>query len=214
MKNIILIAPPAAGKGTQSDLLVEKYNYAHISTGNLLRSAVLGNNNLNNEISAIIKSGNLVPDDIVTKLLQEKLKSTSGPYIFDGYPRNIKQAENLERILSTLNIDLGKVIYLDLKKEDAIKRATGRAMCSKCNKIYNNNFEKFSPAIKGKCDICNGNLITRADDTINAYNIRYDIYSENVLPLLDYYNQREKLYTIDVSLYPEETFNKIEEVIL
>lgn len=214
MRNIILIAPPAAGKGTQSGMLIKKYKYEHISTGDLLRNIDQEQVNLKEEIDQIIKSGNLVPNDIVTKLLEKKLKTTKGPIVFDGYPRNIEQALDLERILSDLNIDLGIAIYLDIEKEEAIKRATGREMCPKCNKIYNINFEKFKPKEEGKCDVCLIDLIKRPDDTKESYAIRYEIYKQNISPLLNYYSEKGSLIKIKTSDYPKETFNKIEEVIL
>lgn len=214
MKNIIFIAPPAAGKGTQSKFLVDKYNYKHISTGDLLRNEISKNNPLASEIKKNINSGKLVPDDIVSKLLEQELTNYKGPFIFDGYPRNISQAENLERILSKLNIDLGISIYLDVKLEEAIKRATGRLICSNCNKSYNKYNEDMKPKVDNICDLCLVNLTLRTDDTKEAYQKRYETFITETSPLLKYYEDKGLLNIINNPVSPEETFKKIENIIL
>lgn len=214
MKNIIFIAPPAAGKGTQSKFLVDKYNYKHISTGDLLRNEISKNNPLASEIKKNINSGKLVPDDIVSKLLEQELTNYKGPFIFDGYPRNICQAENLERILSKLNIDLGISIYLDVKLEEAIKRATGRLICPNCNKSYNKYNEDMKPKVDNICDLCLVNLTLRTDDTKEAYQKRYETFITETSPLLKYYEDKGLLNIINNPVSPEETFKKIENIIL
>lgn len=214
MKNIIFIAPPAAGKGTQSKLLVEKYNYKHISTGDLLRNEISKNNPLAGEIKKNINSGNLVPDTIVSKLLEQELTNHKGPFILDGYPRNIAQAENLERILNKHNIDLGIAIYLDVKLEEAIKRAIGRLTCPKCNKIYNIYTNTMKPKVDNICDICLVDLTLRADDNEEAYKKRYEIFITETSPLLKYYDNKGLLNVINDPVYPKETFKKIEKIIL
>lgn len=214
MKNIIFIAPPAAGKGTQSKFLVDKYNYKHISTGDLLRNEISKNNPLASEIKKNINSGKLVPDDIVSKLLEQELTNYKGPFIFDGYPRNISQAENLERILSKLNIDLGISIYLDVKLEEAIKRATGRLICPNCNKSYNKYNEDMKPKVDNICDLCLVNLTLRTDDTKEAYQKRYETFITETSPLLKYYEDKGLLNIINNPVSPEETFKKIENIIL
>ena len=214
MKNIIFIAPPAAGKGTQSKLLVEKYNYKHISTGDLLRNEISKNNPLAGEIKKNINSGNLVPDTIVSKLLEQELTNHKGPFILDGYPRNTAQAENLERILNKHNIDLGIAIYLDVKLEEAIKRSIGRLTCPKCNKIYNIYSNIMKPKVDNVCDICLVDLTLRADDNKEAYKKRYETFITETSPLLKYYDNKGLLNIIDNPVYPKETLKKIEKIIL
>ena len=131
--NIIFIAPPAAGKGTQSFLLEEKSNYKHISTGDLLREERTKKTELGANIESIISKGELVSDEIITTLLKNELKKLKHQkFILDGYPRNIAQAETLENIFNELNIENYGTIYLSLDEETATKRALGRIVCSKC----------------------------------------------------------------------------------
>ena len=153
--NIIFIAPPAAGKGTQSFLLEEKYNYKHISTGDLLREEITKKTELGANIESIISKGELVSDEIITTLLKNELKKLKHQkFILDGYPRNIAQAETLENIFNELNIENYGTIYLSLDEETATKRALGRIVCSKCGASYNTYFKNLMPKEDGICDKC------------------------------------------------------------
>ena len=139
MKNIIFIAPPAAGKGTQSSLLVDKYGFIHISTGDLLRNEVASKTELGIKLEEIMSSGNLVDDEIVTELLKKRLslKDTNVGYILDGYPRTLAQANTLDSVLTDLEMDIKAVLYLDMDVDTAMKRALGRITCPKCGRGYN-----------------------------------------------------------------------------
>ena len=209
MKNIVFIAPPAAGKGTQSDLLVKKYNYLHISTGDLLRNEVATKSELGEKIDQIQKKGELVSSKIVNELLTKALKESNKPFILDGYPRNEEQINYLENILNDVNKEIGVVIYLNVSEELACKRATGRLICPKCSSTYHKYFVK--PIKEGICDNCGENLITRADDTEETFKIRYNTYINNTKPILDYYNQKGLLKIIDKT-DADEVF-EIEKVI-
>lgn len=213
MKNIIFIAPPAAGKGTQSDLLVKKYGYVHISTGDLLRNEIAEGTELGNTLQEIMASGALVSDDIVTELLKKKLQSISANFILDGYPRNVKQAEILDSLTKELNITIDQVIYLSLDEESAMHRALGRISCPKCNRGYNRYEESLKPSKEFFCDDCDVELVSRTDDTEETFKIRFNTYIENTEPLLNYYKEAGLLSVIEVSDTPEETFKKVEEVI-
>ena len=121
MKNIIFIAPPAAGKGTQSDLLISKYGYEHISTGDLLRNEIKSGSDLGKELDSMMKSGSLISDEIVNKLLINALSNITKPFILDGYPRTISQALKLDEILASLNKSVDVVVYLDVEEELAVE---------------------------------------------------------------------------------------------
>lgn len=215
MKNIIFIAPPAAGKGTQSDLLVKKYGYIHISTGDLLRAEVAAHTDLGESISEIMKSGALVNDEIVTELLRNRLSQSDivNGFILDGYPRTVEQAKSLSELAENLTITLDTAIYLDMTKELAMHRALGRITCPKCNQGYNKYEEVMKPKVENTCDNCGSTLISRSDDTEETFNTRFDTYIKNTEPLLNYYKDLGILNIIDNSGTPEATFNKIEEVI-
>lgn len=215
MKNIIFIAPPAAGKGTQSDLLKRNYGYVHISTGDLLRNEVASGSELGQELADIMQSGALVSDDIVTRLLNNRLMKSDckNGFILDGYPRNINQAKKLNDLLDDLNIKIEAAIYLDMDEELAMHRALGRITCPNCGRGYNKYEEVLKPKEMGICDDCKIELISRSDDNEETFKERFNTYIENTKPLLDYYRESGILYVVDNSGTPEDTFNKIESVI-
>lgn len=214
MKNIIFIAPPAAGKGTQSEMLVKKYGYKHISTGDLLREEVKKESLLGKDIKKLMEAGKLISDEIVLNLLKSKIESSgvSSKFIFDGYPRTINQAESLSKLANELNFKLDCVIYLDIDELTAMKRAVGRVSCPSCGRGYNKYEEGLMSKEKDLCDDCKVPLTSRSDDNEETFKERFQTYLSNTKPLLDYY---EKLGIINVvaSLSPEETFKEIEGVV-
>lgn len=215
MKNIIFIAPPAAGKGTQSEKLEKKYGYTHISTGDLLREEIKKGTELGKEVKEIIDKGNLVPDEIVTKMLKNKLANTKGNFILDGYPRVLKQAETLNTILEELNISKDEVvaIYLELDESTALNRALGRLICSKCGRAYHSSIEEMFPKNIGYCDDCNEALIQRQDDNEETFKIRFNTYLEATKPLLDYYKEKGCLEIVDSNKTTNEVFETIEQIL-
>lgn len=214
MKNVIFIAPPAAGKGTQSELLVDEFKYEHISTGDLLRNKQNDGSDLGNQIKELLKTGKLIDDEIVTELLKEKLINIKGNFILDGYPRNIKQADILSNLLSELDIKDIAVIYLDVDEETAMKRALGRISCPKCKRTYNKYNDLTKPKVMGICDDCNIELVGRSDDNEETFKIRFNEYITNTKPLLDYYKEKNLLYIMDNKIDPRVLFESIKEVIL
>lgn len=195
MKNIIFIAPPAAGKGTQSSLLQEKFNYVHLSTGDMLRETIASGSDFGLEVKSIIDKGNFVSDEVMIKMISDKLAKIKGtPFILDGFPRTLSQAEALDKLIDDKYI----VIYLDLEKEEAIKRIEGRLTCG-CGKSYNIYYDALKPKVDGICDICGKELIKRADDNADAFKIRFETYLNNTLPILDYYEKKNKLKRINVN---------------
>ena len=211
MKNIVFIAPPASGKGTQSDLLVSKYGYNHISTGDLLREEIKSGSDLGKQIDDLMKTGKLVSDDIVNSLLTKALSDSDKPFILDGYPRNMTQVPFLDDILSKANKKVDAVIYLDVPYDLLLKRATGRLTCPKCAHTFHKYFNK--PLNDGICDNCGETLISRVDDNEETFKVRYNSYIENTKPLLDYYKDKGNLHVIDKANTKEETLEEIEKVI-
>lgn len=198
-KNIIFLAPPAAGKGTQSDILKDRYKIAHISTGDLLREEVDRGSSLSNFLKEQMKLGKLISDEIVTDLLKKRLQSddcTNG-FILDGYPRNINQANDLTNILESMDKQINYVFYLQLDKNTALKRACGRLMCPNCGKIYNKYFEQSKPKVDNMCDECKVSLYQRADDNEESFINRFDTYVKSTEPLINYYKEKGILYEID-----------------
>ena len=213
MTDFVFIAPPAAGKGTQSKMLVEKYGYVHISTGDLLREEILKQTTLGMQIDKIISEGKLVDDELVLEMLKGNLQSIiedHKSFIIDGFPRTINQAKLLDELLSKLNKDDYKVIYMNLDYLDAENRVLGRLMCLKCGKSYNDKIESLMPKHEGICDSCGTVLEKRTDDTKETFKVRFDTYMENTQPIIEYYNSKNKLINIDANKSAEDIFKDIE----
>jgi len=217
MKNIIFIAPPAAGKGTYAKLISEKYNIPHISTGDLLREEAAESTDLGLKIKNIMESGSLVDDNIITELLKNRLieSDCNNGYILDGYPRNIEQAKIYENLLNEINKELGVVIFLDIDKELAMKRALSRIVCSNCGTSYNLIVEELKPKKENICDKCNCELNIRKDDNEQTFITRFDTYLEKTQSLIDYYKNKNvlKVVRVEEQLSALEVFNNIEEII-
>lgn len=213
--NIIWIAPPAAGKGTFSSLLKEKYGFNHISAGEILREQVALKSEIGNQIESILAKGEMIDDNLMKRLIELKLKSIdlSIPFMLDGYPRRINQAHDYEEILHSLGIDVDKVIFINIDKETGLNRILGRVSCPTCKKSYNTLSGNFMPKEEGICDVCNTPLVSRSDDTKESYEKRYDIYMNETLPVIEYYKEMGKLIEIDGTQKPEETLKSLETLL-
>jgi len=210
--NIILFGPPGAGKGTQSQYLVENYNYIQISTGDLLRNEIKKNTDLGKEILAKIDIGDFVNNEIVNSLIDEIVsnKNYHNKLIFDGYPRNISQAENLDNIMLKNNQAIGAIVYLDVTREIIEKRILGRIVCEKCNVSMNEYLD--NEQIKNhKCG--KEYLKKRKDDNSKTIKKRYDTFIKETNPLLDYYSKKTTFYKVNASAKIEEISTKIAEIV-
>ena len=216
MKNIIFVAPPAAGKGTVSAKICEKYNIPHISTGDLLRDEIARETKLGIEIKEAMARGEFVTDEVITKLLKKRLsnKDAKKGFILDGYPRNTTQAKIYEKLLEELGFDMGIVIFLDITKEEAKRRALSRVVCSKCGLSYNLLVKELSPLKEGICDSCSGILKVRSDDSEETFYKRFDTYMEVTYPLIKYYEDKNNLVRIDVTeKSADEVFDEVDKII-
>ena len=215
MKNIIFLAVKGAGKGTFAKMIKEKYGYAHISTGAILRERAAVGDELGNEIKNMIDNGIFVPNDIIYEAIEYKITQPDceNGYILDGFPRNLEQAEGYSKILEKLNKDLGVVINLTIPEELLKQRIIGRRMCKDCGAIYNIYNPEFMPKQEGICDKCGGELYQRADDNEESMNTRVKTYYEVTEPIIDYYKEKGVLKTVDSSRTPEETFKDIEDIL-
>ena len=215
MKNIMFIAPPAAGKGTQAELVVEKYHIPHISTGDILREISKEDSEIGNYVKETLASGKLVKDEITYQLIEDRLSKDDckNGFIIDGFPRNIDQAYEYDKILEKLGYEVGNVILINIDKKTLEKRITGRRLCENCNAIYNINDEKSSPKVESVCDECGGKLYQRTDDNLEAFETRYAMYQEKTEPIIDHYRKQNVLKEVDGNDTVENIFNKIDEII-
>lgn len=215
MKNIILIAAPLAGKGTEAGLLKNEYNIPHISTGDILREKAKEDSKIGRDIKKKIDNGEFVSDDLIIQILKDRIQKDdcNKGYILDGFPRDIKQAESYQKILDELSFDIGVVIVIDISLENAIKRITGRRICPKCNRVYNINTEDIKPKIDNICDDCNEKLVKRVDDTEETYMDRYNTYIEKTSPLIEYYEKQNIVYHVDGNINPAYTHKQVKEIL-
>ena len=216
MKNIIFIAPPAAGKGTQAKLVSSEYNIPHISTGDLLREEMSNETEIGLSIKKDMDSGNLVSDEVITTLLKNRITSKDclNGFILDGYPRNLAQAKGFKNLLDELNIDKIMVIYFNIDMDTALKRTLSRIICPNCGSSYNLLIEDLKPQKENICDRCNHELQTRTDDTEEVFKHRFDTYINSTKDLIEYYKNLGLLYEIEVSDKSAETiFEEVKEIL-
>ena len=215
MKNIMFIAPPAAGKGTQAERVVEKYHIPHISTGDILREISKEDSEIGEYVRETLASGKLVKDEITYQLIEDRLKKDDckNGFIIDGFPRNLDQANEYDKILERLNYEVGNVILIDIDKEILEKRITGRRLCEKCGAIYNINDENMTPKVESVCDQCGGKLYQRSDDNLESFQTRYQTYLDKTEPIIDHYKKQGVLKVVDGNDTIENIFNKIDKII-
>lgn len=215
MKNIMFIAPPAAGKGTQAENVVEKYHIPHISTGEILREISKEDSEIGNYVKETMASGGLVKDDITYQLIEDRLNKDDCKkgFIIDGFPRNIDQAYQYDKILDKLGYEVGNVILINIDRKTLEKRITGRRICEKCNAIYNINDENSSPKQESICDECGGKLYQRTDDNLESFNTRYEIYLSKTEPIIKHYKDKGVLSEVDGNDTIENIFKSIDKII-
>jgi adenylate kinase len=210
--NIVIFGPPGAGKGTQSNFIVKKFNLYQLSTGELLRKEIKDKTDLGVKISSIMNSGQLVSDQIVSDLIEKFIsnKKFENRLIFDGYPRNKSQAENLNFLLKKYNQKINLVLKLSVSLDVIKKRISGRSVCSICGKIYN---EYFNPApINAQC--CASKFLQkRSDDTLDIAVTRYQTYEKNIEPVIDFYKQSNLLKVVNGETPISEISNEISGLI-
>jgi adenylate kinase len=197
-KNIILLGPPGAGKGTQAKRLVDARHMVQLSTGDMLREARTSGTEMGRKVAAVMDAGHLVPDEIVIGLIEEKLTTDmpQGGFIFDGFPRTLRQADALGDVLKKHGQTLDAVIELRVDDEALKERIVGRYTCGTCGAVYHDR--NHPTKVAGVCDTCGGtNMKRRADDTEEALRTRMLAYYRDTSPLIGYYYALRQLSTVD-----------------
>lgn len=205
--NIVMLGKPGSGKGTVGKMLSQALNITHISSGELFRCYTKKAGEIGEEINSYISKGNLVPDELAIKLVEQRLLELDckNGVILDGFPRTEKQAEELEKFLNKNNKKIDMALELDLSDEDIIERIVQRRICSNvdCREIYNLDFKK--PKTEGICDKCGNKLIQREDDKIETVKQRLEIYHSTSKELIEYYKSKDILYAVKLNIHSGKT---------
>ena len=209
MLRTILLGPPGAGKGTQADKIVEKYQIPHISTGDIFRENIKNGTELGKKAQEYMNKGELVPDDLVCEIATGRLLADDckDGFLLDGFPRTVYQAEKLDEFLEAHGQKLDKVIDLEVGEDVLIARLTGRRVCKSCGASY--HIVNIPPKVEGICDKCGGPLFQRADDNVETAKNRISVYNKETAPLVDYYEKAGCLAKIDGAAPLEESFANI-----
>ena len=194
---IILLGAPGAGKGTQAAYVAQKLNLVHIATGDLFRQAIEQGTELGIRVKSYMEKGVLVPDEITVGTILERMSAPDceSGVVFDGFPRNLEQAEALDKALAKQAKTVDKVVYIKVSEEELLKRLSGRWICRDCQTPY--NIIDSPPKVWGKCAECGGELYQRPDDAVETVKKRLQVYFAETAPLIDYYTQADKLTEID-----------------
>ncbi len=213
--NLVLFGPPGAGKGTQSQLLVENYKLNHVSTGDLLRVAIKNETPLGVEAKKFVDAGDLVPDTVMIGLIREvaaetKKKGGRG-LLLDGFPRTSAQAQVLDELLERENAPLRQAIFLEVPKDLLKSRLVGRRVCTKCGTTFHKDLRP--PRVDRVCDVCGGALEHRADDREAVIENRLDVYEKNTAPLKTYYKNSNRFVSVDGVGDPKDVFSRLQGVL-
>lgn len=196
---VIFLGPPGVGKGTQAEFIAKKLNILKLSTGDLLRESVKKQTALGLEAKGYMDRGELVPDQIVIGLVDEKLKSPDCQkgFLLDGFPRTVPQADQLTALLKKMGEEIDRVVYFTLEKDEIVQRISGRRSCPQCNAVY--HISSIPPKQEGLCDVCGSVLVQRNDDKPETVESRLTVYHGQTIPLIDYYKAKGVLVELEAS---------------
>jgi len=208
----LLFGPPGVGKGTQADLVSNKYKLIKFSMGDILRDEVSLDTSVGNKVKRYLDKGTLAPDDVVVEIVEDFLIDNQKSHLlFDGFPRNLNQALNLEKMVAQLGLSINLALELSLSSAEIVKRVVNRRYCLSCGRIY--NYITNPPQNDGKCDACNLKLVKRDDDNEEIIAQRLAIYNDQAKPLIDYYKSLGVYRQIEASGSPQDVFEKISLVL-
>ena len=206
---IILMGPPGAGKGTQAEKLVELYQIPHISTGDMFRKAQKEGTALGLKAKSYMDQGQLVPDEVTVGIVKERLAEDDckDGFLLDGFPRTVQQADALDGILNELGMELDRVVNIEVDKTFLVDRLTGRRVCRTCGATF--HVTNKAPKVEGVCDKCGGELYQRNDDKVETVSNRLDVYAAQTAPLIEYYQSKGIMSSIDGSKSMEDVLADI-----
>lgn len=211
---LVILGAPGAGKGTQAKRIKEKFGVAHISTGDILREELKKNTDLGKKANEFMKKGELVPDDLIMKLIKNIINNDnsckSTGFLMDGFPRTINQAQKFDEMLEDLGLSMHKVINIVVGEDELVKRLSGRRVCRSCNNICSiHDKDNRELILEGKCPECGGDVYQRKDDDREVILQRLEVYNNQTRPLIDYYEDKNILASINGSGSEEKIFERI-----
>lgn len=206
---LLLVGPPGAGKGTQAAVLSKKLGIPHISTGDMFRKAIKEGTKQGKKAKEYIDAGQLVPDGVTVEIIKERLSESdcSQGFLLDGFPRTVAQAEALDRLLGELGVKLEKVLNIELPGEKILARLTGRRVCKKCGCTF--HISNKQPKIAGHCDLCDGELMQRTDDTEATVKSRLEVYQKQTAPVIEFYETQNIVCHINGDQSIEEVLKQV-----
>ncbi|MCI0454508.1 MAG: adenylate kinase [Candidatus Dadabacteria bacterium] len=209
----IIFGPPGVGKGTQAAKISQKYNFLHVSTGDILRASVKEGTELGKLAKSYMDKGELVPDNVIIGIIRERIsdKDSKKGFLFDGFPRTIEQAEALDNMLSKEGQKIDSVISIELSDEEIVKRISGRRVCEKCGSMYHIIYDP--PTNMGYCNKCGGGLYQRDDDSEDVIRTRLEVYRRQTEPIKKFYKRGGILKRIDGLGTIDDVFSRIEKVL-
>ena len=210
---IIMLGAPGAGKGTQAKMIAEKFNIPHISTGDIFRANIKNGTELGKKAKEYMDKGQLVPDELTVEILLDRVANDDckDGYVLDGFPRTIPQADVLDKELTKLGDKVDFAINVDVPDENFVRRMSGRRACLKCGATY--HIEHIPPKQEGICDKCGSELVQRDDDKPETVQNRLSVYHEHTQPLIDYYNKKNILKSVDGTKDMQEVFSDIVNIL-
>ena len=208
---VVFLGPPGAGKGTQATRMAERFDTMHASTGDIFRAALSDGSELGQTVQEYLDNGLLVPDELTSRVVKERVVEQADSYILDGYPRTVTQAEHLEAMLNERGAGLDCVVYFELPDEEAVVRLTGRRVCADCGANFHVKF--MPPEEEGVCDKCGGELTIRSDSSEEVVRKRLAEYHEKTRPLVAFYEERDLIQRVDATDTPDDVSEATADVL-
>jgi adenylate kinase len=211
---LILLGPPGSGKGTQAKKLSADRHWPQLSTGDMLRAAITQGTELGSRAKAFIDQGNLVPDDVVVELIEQRIVASDcyDGFVLDGFPRNVEQGIELDRMLARKHLSVDRVVLFEMSDEDLVHRLSGRRTCEGCGRMY--HLIHAQAIQEGICDECRGSLVQRSDDLPDVVKKRLVVYHQKTEPLIDFYKNQQKLFSINANQSSLEVTNALSRALV